>query len=73
LPNVKEDVSTTKIFLDTSIFASSNMNRRENNKVDVPWVILVWHSYYIDKVPHAEKLYRSFWWKDTLKQVDNFT
>jgi hypothetical protein len=26
----------------------------------------------MDKVPHAENLCGSFWWKDVLKQVDNF-
>jgi hypothetical protein len=28
--------------------------------------------YCRDKVPHAEKLYGSFLWKDLLKKVDNF-
>jgi hypothetical protein len=42
------------------------------NHRDIPWVKLVWHAYYQDKVPHAENLCGSFWWKDVLKQVDNF-
>jgi hypothetical protein len=33
---------------------------------------LVWEAYYQGKVPHAEHLCGSFWWKDVLKQVDNF-
>ena len=42
------------------------------NKVEVPWVRLVWSSYYVDKVPHADNLRGSFWWKDIMKLVDNF-
>jgi hypothetical protein len=42
------------------------------NHKDVPWVNLIWHAHYRDKVPHAENLCGSFWWKDVLKLVDNF-
>jgi hypothetical protein len=36
--------------------------------MDVPWVKLVWHAYYLDKVhPHA-----FFWWKDVLKLANHF-
>jgi hypothetical protein len=42
------------------------------NKSEVPWVKLVWHAYYQDKIPHDEKLCGSFWWRDVMKQVDNF-
>jgi hypothetical protein len=42
------------------------------NHKDVPWVNLIWHAHYRDKVPHAENLCGYFWWKDVLKLVDNF-
>jgi hypothetical protein len=42
------------------------------NKKDVPWMELVWHAHYDGKIPHAEKLCASFWWRDVLKLVDNF-
>jgi hypothetical protein len=42
------------------------------NKMDLPWVSLIWHAHYSDKVPHAEDLCGSFWWRDVMKQVDNF-
>jgi hypothetical protein len=42
------------------------------NKKDVPWVHLIWFSHYQGRIPHGEKLYGSFWWRDVLKQVDNF-
>jgi hypothetical protein len=34
------------------------------NKVDVPWVNLIWSKYYTDKVTHASREVGSFWWKD---------
>jgi hypothetical protein len=34
------------------------------NKMDVPWVNLVWNKYYTGKVPHATREVGSFWWKD---------
>jgi hypothetical protein len=42
------------------------------NKQDLPSVNLVWDAYYQEKVPHAENICGSFWWKDVIKQVDNF-
>jgi hypothetical protein len=42
------------------------------NNSKVPWVKLVWHAYYQDKIPHDEKLCGSFCWRDVMKQVDNF-
>jgi hypothetical protein len=42
------------------------------NKVDLPWVNLIWHAHYDGKVPHAENLCSSFRWHDVLKLVDNF-
>jgi hypothetical protein len=42
------------------------------NRSDLPWVHLLWSEYYLQSVPHAEKLKGSFWWRDVLKQVDNF-
>ena len=33
---------------------------------------LVWTSYYVRKIPHADNLAGSFWWRDVMKLVDNF-
>lgn len=35
-------------------------------KQDIPWVNLIWDSYYHTKVPHAAEEIGSFWWKDIL-------
>jgi hypothetical protein len=41
------------------------------NKRDIPWINLIWNTYYSKgKVPHATKDKVSFWWKDLLKLCD---
>jgi hypothetical protein len=42
------------------------------NKADIPWVSLLWDSYYAESVPHATKLCGSFWWRDVFKLVEDF-
>jgi hypothetical protein len=42
------------------------------NRRDIPWVNLIWEAHYSDKIPHAEKLCGSFWWRDVVRLVDNF-
>ena len=37
------------------------------NKVDNPWVSLIWNTYYDGVVPHGTVLCGSYWWKDILK------
>jgi hypothetical protein len=37
------------------------------NKVDTPWVHLLWNSYYSNKIPHAIGQVGSFWWRDVYK------
>ena len=36
-------------------------------KQDVPWVNLIWATYYQNKVPHASREVGFFWWKDVLR------
>jgi hypothetical protein len=42
------------------------------NRENIPWVQLLWSTYYADSVPHAGKLSGSFWWRDIFKLVDDF-
>ncbi|XP_073361690.1 uncharacterized protein [Aegilops tauschii subsp. strangulata] len=37
------------------------------NKLDVPWVNMLWDNQYVNQVPHAVDSVGSFWWKDILK------
>jgi hypothetical protein len=42
------------------------------NKEDIPWITLLWKSYYQETVPHAVQPIGSFWWKDILKLTPIF-
>jgi hypothetical protein len=43
------------------------------NKKDIPWVKLIWNTYYSEGVvPHATKYKGSFWWSDILKLSEEF-
>jgi hypothetical protein len=43
------------------------------NKREIPWVNLIWNTYYPNgEVPHATRARGSFWWKDVLKLCDAF-
>ena len=43
------------------------------NKVDVPWVKLIWEAHYHNNdVPHFNRSKGSFWWKDCMKMYDLF-
>jgi hypothetical protein len=45
------------------------------NHQDIPWVNLIWQAYYhnINNTPHLCSRKGSFWWKDCLSMVDDFT
>ncbi|XP_073360718.1 uncharacterized protein [Aegilops tauschii subsp. strangulata] len=42
------------------------------NKKDLPWVSLIWDSYYHGRVPQGTSDCGSFWWKDICKVMQNF-
>ena len=42
------------------------------NRVQVPWVQLIWNTYYHNRIPHATELCGSFWWKDICQLLDKF-
>jgi hypothetical protein len=42
------------------------------NKADLPWVHLIWKTYYEDSVPQSQKLCGSFWWRDICKHLDGY-
>jgi retron-type reverse transcriptase len=42
------------------------------NKKNIPWVHLIWSSYYIGKVPHLQSVKGSFWWRDIFRLVTKF-
>jgi hypothetical protein len=42
------------------------------NKMDIPWVNLVWSSYYTQGHLPGFKMEGSFWWKSHIKLIDKF-
>ena len=42
------------------------------NRWYVPWVDLIWSTYYVDKIPHASDPCGSFWCKDILKLTPTY-
>jgi hypothetical protein len=42
------------------------------NKIDTPWVHLLWNTYYQGRIPHAMDSVGSFWWKDICKLMPIF-
>ena len=42
------------------------------NRVDLPWVSLIWDTYYHSYVPQGTDICGSFWWKDICKLLDHY-
>ena len=42
------------------------------NKVDVPWVTLIWDTYYAASPPQVTQSCGSFWWRDVMSLYTNF-
>ena len=42
------------------------------NRWDVPWVQLIWDTYYPNRIPHASDMCGSFWWRDVMMHSDIF-
>jgi len=42
------------------------------NKVDTPWVHLIWEKYYSNGTLPSDQKKGSFWWRDILKLLDTF-
>jgi hypothetical protein len=42
------------------------------NKVDTPWVHLLWNTYYHGRIPHTIGPVGSFWWRDICKLMPTF-
>ncbi|XP_073363092.1 uncharacterized protein [Aegilops tauschii subsp. strangulata] len=42
------------------------------NHRDIPWVDLVWNTYYDGLVPHASGSCGSFWWKDVMNLAPTY-
>jgi hypothetical protein len=43
-----------------------------NKQMDIPWVKLIWDTYYNLDVPHFAKVYGSYWWRDLISLMDKY-
>jgi len=70
-PKNKGGLGILNLQLQNQVLLMKHLNKFYN-KEDVPWVSLVWNTYYHERVPHATELCGSFWWKDVAKFMDSF-
>lgn len=42
------------------------------NKVDIPWVHLVWDNHYDNGQLPGQYMRGSFWWRDIVKLLDTY-
>lgn len=42
------------------------------NRLDIPWVTLIWNTYYTASVPHAVDPCGSVWWRDIMQLSSSF-
>ena len=59
-PKNKGELGILNLQLQNQALLMKHLNKFYN-KEDVPWVSLLWNTYYHERVPHATKLCGSFW------------
>jgi hypothetical protein len=62
-PKLKGGLSVTNLYVQNDALLLKHLHKFYN-KMDIPWVQLIWYKYYDGKVPHATREVGSFWWKD---------
>ena len=72
-PKKKGGLVVVNLRAQNTALLMKNLDKFYNQRLNIPWVKLVWNTYYPNgEVPHAEKEMGSFWWKDLLRLVDLF-
>jgi hypothetical protein len=70
-PKKKGGVGVLNLKLQNEALLLKHLHKFYNHE-DVPWVTLLWKSYYQEKVPHAMLPVGSFWWRDIFKLTPLF-
>jgi hypothetical protein len=65
-PKVKGGLGILNLRLQNDALLMKQLDKFYN-KMDIPWVNLIWSKYYHSKVPHMVRETGSFWWKDILR------
>lgn len=71
IPKNKGGLGVKNLYMQNDALLIKHLDKFYN-KADIPWVHLVWDTYYSQKVPHLAPARGSFWWKDILKLNTQF-
>lgn len=69
-PKMKGGLGITIFYVKNEALLIKHLHKFYN-KEDLPWVNLIWASYYQHDVPHGSNLCGSFWWRDIAKLMVN--
>jgi hypothetical protein len=42
------------------------------NRLDIPWIKIVWENHYTGETVSSEKKIGSFWWRDILRSLNTY-
>ena len=59
------------IFVQNKALLLKNMHKFYNRH-NIPWVNLIWETYYSNDLLPGSNWIGSFWWKANLRLIDNF-
>ena len=70
-PKKKGGFGILNLGLQNAALLMKHANKFLNRK-DLPWVNLIWNTYYHERVPQGTEPCGSYWWRNILKLLDNF-
>jgi hypothetical protein len=70
-PKSQGGLGVLNIFAQNKALLLKNLHKFYN-KANIPWVNLIWESYYEDSKLPGQRLEGSFWWKSTIGLHDEF-
>jgi hypothetical protein len=66
-PKSKGGLGIINLMLQNDALLLKQLHKFYNNHHNIPWIHLIWHTYYSINVPHASPETGSFWSKDILR------
>jgi hypothetical protein len=66
LPKKKGGLGALNLYVQNDALLLKHLHKFYAKK-NIPWVNLIWSTYYSDKVPHGYKEVGSFWWREVLR------
>lgn len=68
-PKQKGGLGIKNLYLENDALLMKQLHKFYS-KEDIPWVQQIWFNYYDNRVPHAQRLVGSLWWKDVFRLKD---